>query len=391
MKRTAFLAAILFSGLLLFAQEISQASGGDVSSDYTLGEDGSIRQRIAWTRANAYFFEIEIEKLGPGAVWNPELKERTEQTFLELSLTPGMYRYRILNYNVLGRVGAVSEWTGIRVFAAKQPAAGAISPAAYFVDSPAPEFTLTVTGRDLVEEAQIHIVSGKEGAPPVQASSITYSPDETFIEAVFPAEGLALGAYDLVITNPGGMRQTIKGFSVRFSRPLDINVSGGYAPFFPLYGYLFNAYNAAFYPLGIYGRIGVVPVKRLWGRIGFELSPRYAGMKTKNDAYTLSGGMTNLDADLLFQKWMRNYTAAVNLRLGGGIAVLSNVEFIHQDGSRSGNTGAALFTINAGAAFQQVVWKNIFLEAGVEYTQFITPQNPAPGFIRLSIAAGNTF
>jgi hypothetical protein len=352
MKRTAFLLAILFSAPLLFAQDLPQASSGDVSSDYILDEDGRIRQRIAWTRANAYFFEIEMEKLGPGAVWNFELKERTEQTFLELSLTPGMYRYRILNYNVLGRVGAVSEWTGIRVFVAKRPAAETFSPAAHFVDSPAAEFTLTLTGRDLVEEAQLHIAAKKGGAPPVQAVSITYSPDETSIQAVFQAEGLALGAYDIVITNPGGMQQALEGFSVGFSRPLDISVSGGYAPLFPLYGYLFDTYNAALYPLGFYGRIGVVPVKRLWGWMGFELSPHYTDLNTKNDAYTLSGGMTNVDAALLFQKWMRNYTMAVNLRLGGGITVLSNVEFSHRDGSRSANTGSALFTINAGAAFR---------------------------------------
>ena len=70
-----------------------------------------------------------------------------------------MYRYRILNYNVLGRIGAVSEWTGIRIFIAKQPAAKTYSPAGYFVDSLAGEFTLTITGHDLGEEAQVYIVS----------------------------------------------------------------------------------------------------------------------------------------------------------------------------------------------------------------------------------------
>jgi hypothetical protein len=390
MKRTVFFLTILLSGPLLFTQENPQASSGDVSSDYLLGEDGRIRQRIAWTRANAYFFEVEIEKLGSGAVWNSERKERTEQTFLELSLTPGMYRYRILNYNVLGRVGAVSEWAGVRVFAARQPGAETFSPAAYFVDSLAGEFTLTLTGRDLAEEAQLYLATKKDG-PPVRALSITYSPDETSIQAVFHAEGLALGAYDLVIVNPGGMRQTLEGFSVRFSRPLDINVSGGYAPFFPLYGYLFDTYNAAFYPLGFYGRVSAVPVKRLWGWIGFELSPRFTDMNTKTGGYTLTGGAAGADAGLLFQRWMRNYTMAVNLRLGGGITALSNVEFTHQDGSHSANTGALLYSINAGAAFQLVVWKNIFLETGLEYTQFISSQSPAPGLIRLSIAAGNTF
>jgi hypothetical protein len=387
MKHGAVFLIVLFAVSPLFGQESSGASSGEVSSDYRLGEDGKIRHRIAWTRANAYFYEIEIEKIGPGAVWNLEFKERTEQTFLELSLPPGMYRYRILNYNVLGRVGAISEWTGIRVFFAKQPAAESYSPAAYFVDSLAGEFTLTITGRDLAEEALVHIAA-KKGGTPVPASSIKYSPDETSITAVFPAEELALGAYDIVITNPGGIQQIIEGFTVSFTRPLDINVSLGYAPVLPLYGYLFDTYDAPFYPLGFYGRAGAVPFKWLWGWIGFELSLHYADLKTEDNAYTLTGSMINAGANMLFQRWMHNYATAINVRLGGGITAISNIEFSHRDSSRSENTGAILFTINAGAAVQRFIRKSIFVEAGLEYVQLISSQSPAPGFIRVNIAAG---
>jgi hypothetical protein len=395
MKRRVFFLAALFSGFLLFAQETppatAEASSGDVTSDYRLGEDGKIRQRIAWTRANAYFYEIEIEKIGPGAVWALELKERTEQIFLEVSLPPGMYRYRILNYNVLGRVGAVSEWTGIRVFVAKQPAAESYSPAAYFVDSRAGKFTLTITGRDLVEDAQVYMAFKKEEAEPVFPSSITYSAGENTITADFPAEGLDLGAYDIVIINPGGLRQTIEGFSVSFSRPLDINVSLGYAPVLPLSGYLFDTYDSALYPLGFYGRAGLVPFKQLWGWIGFELSLCYTGLKTENRAYQLSGRMISADAGVLFQKWMRNYSLALNLRLGGGINFLSDIEFTNEDGSRSEKESATLINLNAGASIQWLVWNNLFIEAGVDFFQALSSQSPNPGFFRAALALGRRF
>jgi hypothetical protein len=394
MKRAALLLAALCSCSLLFAQEASlapEASSGDVTSDYRLDEDGNIRQRITWTRANAYFYEVEIEKIGPGAVWALEMKERTEQNFLELALPPGMYRYRILNYNVLGRVGATSEWTGIRVFVAKQPAAESCSPAAWFVDSPEEEFTLTLRGRNLVEEAQVYIAAAKAGAKPVQPFSVTYSADESSITAVFRAEGLSLGAYEVVIINPGGMKQVRKDFSVGFSRPLDINASLGYAPVLPLYGYLFNAYNDSFYPAGFYGRVSVVPVKRLWGWIGFELTPHYGSLQTKNSKYRLSGNMIDVYTDMLYQKWMRHFTLAVNLRLGGGLTVLSNVKFNHKDGSQSKESGSILFALNGGASVQWIVWKNIFVEAGLEYVQFVSSQSPVPGLIRFNAAVGRKF
>jgi hypothetical protein len=390
MKHKLFLLGVLLLGFSLYAQESPLASAGEVSSDYRLDPDGKIRQRIAWTRANAYFYEVEIEKIASGAVWELELKERTEQTFLELSLPPGMYRYRILNYNVLGRVGAVSEWTGIRVFAAKQPAAESFSPAAYFMDSPEGEFTLTVTGHDLAEEALIHIVA-KKGGKPVQPSSIRYGADETTIQAVFPAEGLALGAYDIVITNPGGMTQALEGFYTGFTHSVDINISLGYGPVFPVYGYFFDTYNAVLYPLSFYSRIGIVPVKRLWGWIGFELSPYYTDLKTENDAYSLTGTMFGASVSVLYQKWMRNYTTALNFRLGGGAGLISNIEFSHKDGSRSENTGSGVFTINAGVSVQWFVWKNMFIEGGAEYLQLLSPPNPPSALVRALITAGLRF
>jgi hypothetical protein len=70
---------------------------------------------------------------------------------------------------------------------------------------------------------------------------------------------------------------------------------------------------------------------------------------------------------------------------------LSNIEFSHQDGSRSETVGSILAAINAGAAVQWFAWKSMFIEAGLEYTQFLTSQSPAPGFLRTHIALGRRF
>jgi hypothetical protein len=391
MKRAAIVLMALLAGFPLSSQESSPASSGEVTSDYRLGEDGKIRQRIAWTRANAYFYEIEIEKIGPGALWNLEHKERTEQTFLEVSLPPGMYRYRILNYNVLGRVGAASEWTGIRVFVAKQPAARSYSPAAYFVDSLAGEFTLTLTGSDLAEEARVALLAAREGAKPVLPASLTWSADETSLAAVFPAEDLIPGAYEIVITNPGGMKQTLGGFAVGFSRPADISVSLGYAPVVPVYGYLFDSYNEALYPLAFYARAGFVPIKQLWGWTGFEASARYADLKTQTGAYNLSGRLFGVYANALFQKWNADYTLALNLRLGGGWAMIANVKFNNKDGSQSEEVSTTMAAINAGVSAQWLLGMDIFIEAGAEYTQLVSSQSPMPGFIQATAAIGKRF
>jgi hypothetical protein len=375
MKPALFLLAILFLGFLLVAQEAPRASTGNVINDYRLDTDGRIHQRISWTRVNAFFYEIEIEKITSGAVWQLEMRKRTEQTFMEFSLPPGMYRYRIHSYNVLGRVAATSEWSGLRIFIAKQPRAETYSPAAYFVDSLAGEFTLVVRGRDLAEEALIHLVAREEGAKPLEPLSIKYSPDESEMRAVFPADGLVLGGCDIVITNPGGMEQTLEGFFVGFARPYDINVSLGYAPIFPLGGYLFDTYDSFLYPQSLYGRVSLVPLKRLWGWLGFELSTHYADLKTQGDSYDLSGRMSGLYAGALLQVWTSDYTIALNLRLGSGLE----------------DVAPMLFSINAGAAVHWPAGKVWFVEAGAEYVRLLSSQSPQPSLIRANAAFGRRF
>jgi hypothetical protein len=183
----------------------------------------------------------------------------------------------------------------------------------------------------------------------------------------------------------------MEGFSVGFSRPFDINLSLGYAPLIPLYGYLFETYDEAIYPLGFYGRANVVPFKRLWGWLGFELSVHYADMGTESGGYSLSGRMVSVYGGALYQRWNSKYTLALNLRLGGGISAVSNIRFSHKDGAQSETAGSVLFALNAGASVYWPVRKSLFIEAGAEYVQLFSSQSPAPGFILATLALGKRF
>jgi hypothetical protein len=378
------------SGLL--AQE---AAPGEASSDYRLGPDGKIVQRLSWNRVNAYFYEVEIEKQTEGG-WTAELKERTEDIAVEVSLTPGMYRYRIHTYNVLGRIAASSVWIGIRVFEAKTPAGKTYNPPSFHVDSGLEEFTLVINGADLVEEAHVYLTAKKGDAKPVLPRSVRYSADEAEIQAVFGAADLALGLYDIVITNPGGLSQIISGFAVDFTQKYDINVSAGYSPFLPLYGYLFERYNSGFYPLGFYGRVNLIPFKRFWGNIGAEAAFSWVTVETKGktdagEGYILKGQMIELNLDALYQMWIKRWTMALMFRAGPGFTSVYNAVFEHENSAASGEKGTLLFNINGGVSFYWLVWRDLFVEAGITYVQCFSSQNPAPGFLRASIGAGWKF
>jgi hypothetical protein len=363
---------------------------GEAQSDYRLDEDGRIRQRLSWSRSNAYGFEVEIERQTGPALWEPVGREQTSELFIEVSLPPGQYRYRVLSYNVLGRVAATSEWVGMRIFAARQPVVESLSPGSYYLDKPSRTIALTFSGTDLSEEAEIYLTDRAGGSLRATPLSIDYSEDERSIRAVFSTAGLGLALYEIVITNPGGL-QTRVNFSTGFSRKVDIPVSLGYSPALPLYGYVFDSFSKPFYPAGLYARLGLVPFKRLWGLIGAELTPRFLQVVTETDNYRVNGTMLALTLGGLYQYRFRNHTMAFNLRLGAGAAAILGISYEHRGGFKSEEVEAAFFLVSAGASFQWDLWRGLFLEAGLDYVQGISPNTPPPGYLQFSAGAGWKF
>ncbi|MDR1211338.1 MAG: hypothetical protein LBK40_03805, partial [Spirochaetaceae bacterium] len=358
--------------------------------------DGKIAQRLSWSRGNAYFYEVEIEKLEAGGQWTAEMQERTEDIAIEVSLAPGMYRYRVHSYNVLGRIAASSDWTGIRVFVAKAPAAERFSPLSFHVDSNLEEFTLVVSGADLVEEAQVYLAAKNGDTKPVAPLSVSYRPDERELAAVFSGLNLALGLYDIVITNPGGISQTIPGFAVDFTRKVDLNVSAGYAPFVPRGGYLFERYDSDVYPLGFYGRVNVIPFKKFWGSLGAETSVFWnnletAGVTGAGEGYTLTGQILQINLDGVYQKWFNRWTMALLFRAGFGFTGVYNIGFGHENAADSKGEGTLLFTVNGGVSFYWLLWRELFVETGIDYARCFSSQSPAPGFLRATAGLGWKF
>jgi hypothetical protein len=387
-----FIFAALTAGTLS-GQEAENTGGEEqnYTPEYRIDDDGRIIQTLTWSRSNAYYYEVEIQRRNEAGTWEAYTTERTEEIFLEISLPPGMYRYRILSYNVLGRVAAASGWTGVRIYPAREPVVENFSPPAFHVDSHQKEFTLILEGYDLMDEAVVYIIAKTENAKPVEPLSTQHSEDGTYLSAVFSAGGLILGDYDIVITNPGGLRSVKEGFAVSFKKPVDLPVSLGYAPFLPLYGSLFKEYDNPFYFLGFYGRFPVLPFKRLWGNIGGELNVRFADITTKDERFTLNGQLLIFTLSALYQRWFRDYTMAVNFRLGGGVAPVMNMQFEHNDGSSSERQTAMYVSLAAGVSWQWYIWRDLFLEVGLDYVQFIAGSGTPPGLMQASAGMGWRF
>jgi hypothetical protein len=212
-KNFSILLVCLLVSSGLFAQE--QAS-------YRIDESGRFYQILRWERTNAYFYEVEVEQRTESGAWIPRLKEKTENAMLEVSLPPGRYRYRIVSYNVLGRAAAYSDWTLFRIHAARTPAAQRPDKT-IIIPRNDKIFTLTLDGKDLIEGAEMYIMRNVKNAVPVKPLFVRFADDDTAFSAVFPANNLPAGKYELMVINPGGLKQTVP-LTIARSAPSKPNV-----------------------------------------------------------------------------------------------------------------------------------------------------------------------
>jgi len=85
------------------------------------GDEIKYIQRFVWKGGeNALQYEVTFERERNGA-YIPYLKETTKAQFIEVSLPPGRYRFRVIPYDVLGRPVEGSKWTNVEILPVPKP------------------------------------------------------------------------------------------------------------------------------------------------------------------------------------------------------------------------------------------------------------------------------
>jgi len=108
-KKYLLLAVILF----VFTSFLSAQSPGYFVEE----KDDEIKyiQRFVWKGGeNALRYDVVFERERNG-VYIPYLKETTKAQFIEVSLPPGHYRFRVIPYDILGRSVEGSVWTNVEI------------------------------------------------------------------------------------------------------------------------------------------------------------------------------------------------------------------------------------------------------------------------------------
>jgi hypothetical protein len=345
------------------------------------GQEKRFVQHISWAANEAILrYEISIERQNNAGAYVPVVQKTSEETFIEVSLAHGSYRYRVRGTDLLNRVGEYSDWISFTIQEALQPSILGFSPQKFYLDT-TETWNISISGKNFVPDSEIYINSKgliKRTINPLQFIIDQSGQSGTL---VFQKEQLIPGDYEFYIRNPGGLEDTRGTFSVeRFLKPLDFYSSLGYSPIFPLYGNVNDTINSLVFPLGAVARFGLIPLKRTAMNVGMEIAPFWNNLTSEQSGYTLRAHTVGGRFNILVQKWMPARTMAINFRAGGGVAAIYNFQIYD-------NLGIDIRTsvipeAGGGVSYLWLLGKHLFLEAGADYSHFFTQEMPGSGYFR---------
>jgi hypothetical protein len=354
---------------------------------YRIEEDGRFIQLLEWEeQEHVLYYEVEIEKQA-GELWAGALTGKTEVSFLEVSLAPGIYRYRVRPCDFLEKPGLASDWIQFEILPAKQPELLRIDPEVFYLDEDV-TWVLNLFGRNLTKESEIFL-RGSEGGL-VKPFAVTVEPSENEAHLSFTYDQLDRGTYTIHVANPGGLQTELQNFRIVFKKPVNINVSVGYRPLVALYGYINELFETVLFPLGAYSRLGIIPFKQQWGYMGFEIEPSWNYFLVEQENYNVETHMPGAAIYGVYQHWFSNRVMTLDVRLGGGIYAALDYHLSFERGETEPVT-ILIPAVAAGVSFRWFVLKPFFVEAGLDVTHFFTVDDPSPGYLRPFAGAGWQF
>ena len=408
---TAFLCC---TPLFLFAQEelsstqlvditpntapLDTSSGMYSYVQHEMGESKFI-QHISWQGVNyVRRYEVIIEKeQNTEGVFAQIFRESTRETFVELSLTGGRYRYRIIAYDLLNRSGSPPPWRYLTVITIRKPEITGFSPIQILLDE-SPQFRIVVTGRHFFSAAQVFLRE-RRSKKTITPDLVQADPAFQTLVLTFTAGQLAAGNYEIHIVNPGDLEAVAETLAVKLlPRPKFLAASAGYAPIMPFQdGQFFSFFNQPFAPVGAYMRFNALPVNFSWANLGGEIAALWNYLSQETPEIQLQSHILTGRVSVLMQKTLPNDTMFVNARLGAGITSLLDFRYTYQQFSSEPFFGVY---VSAGAevSFQWfpftafALFKPLFVESGLGFTHVFTPDGDMPiDYLTIFLGIGAKF
>ncbi len=188
LKFLLFSLVVVFQASLFFAQP-------DKNS-----EKNPFEQKIQWEDdENASEYNVEIRNLKTGKTYNFE----TEENFINLNLSAGVYEYRVTVLNSFGRAQSTSEWSNFEIFQAKTPEIVKTQEKSVVPSGKNEKFSIDVDIKNVNEDSSVSLINEKTNQIVKGELILQESSDGTkALKAEFPK--VSNGEWKLRVENPLG-------------------------------------------------------------------------------------------------------------------------------------------------------------------------------------------
>ena len=357
-------------------------------------------QRLKWEEAQyAVSYHVILERKRENLdAYAEVLRRNVGEPFMDVSVPAGEYRFRVMSFNILGLLDSQSDWEYFVVMQALKPSIVSFSPAAFYFDRLTPRI-LILTGENIIPESEIYLVHKTmldEAGEPWTLTPIEIHRNELGENArlVFAEEDLLMGKYEIVVKNPGGLEARMGDFIISVAKPYDINVSAGYSPSLTIFGQKDRFLDQVFIPLSFSVRGSFIPFKWGAGNLGFELNTGWFFLTSEwaDKDIEASAHIVFLNAGALFEYWIIKRELSVDFRAGVGVTGLFGFRYVYiSTGKPSPNTyNSMAFSYSLGASIKWMIYKQIFVEGGVDFFHFTHPDVPI-GLVRFGVFGGYQF
>jgi len=306
-------------------------------------------QRLTWSGGTyALHCEIIIEKEEESEFVN-FLSKTTNSNYLDISLPPGNYRFRVIPYDILGKPSEGSQWKDFKVYNAVKPEIyKPEEELEYYNDNQGSKFEFS--GKNFEPDAQVYFVNSK--GEHIIPSEIIRSEDGSSLRVVFDKNQLVDGEYEVIIVNPGGLETSLGGIDYKTYREkfglMHYFASVSFMPSFQSYGEGFSSGGFLFH---INGRAGIISCIFSNNYIGMEFTvSKFFKFSQDNqwDGFTTGFNM-------LFINWLPGRNASVNYRIGIGFDM----------------EPMDLNYVNLGVSFLYRIFQNFSIEGGVNFSNVL--------------------
>ncbi len=355
-------ATILTLVFLIFFCVLGYAQNNDIALNE--GERAMITQMLSWDEISyASRYEVEIEKKINDITWLPYGSYVSEINSIELELSAGIFRYRLIVYNVLNRAEPASDWFEFRVFQAQQPTVIDLLPDEILLNRET-DGIIQVVASNVVETAEFFLQSN---TGQLLQGAILKMDGDTFI-LDFDEEQLIKGTYTLIVSNPSGLEDKTMQLLVIKDKLIDLSISGGYTASAVIPGgTIFPNLSTTFIPLGFHANMNVLPLHMSFDGLSFGVSFRSLTLQQAEENYAIRGLFFPLSVYASYAYPIIEDRIFFTTQVGAGVNFLYNLYQFEGNIAKSEPLNAIAILSTAGIGIQFFATDNIFFNLNFDY------------------------